>query len=193
MRRRVLITAAASTAIIAALPKAMARDVEREDATPGLATPHVEQEFMRFDRRYSNEDGDHVLGVTVIAFETAERAVRWTDLMKETYLEGSEDFYLVEEFEIPDFGETSFAVSGNIDAETLNGFIYFTEGLLSYSVGYGTGLNNFEQKTQDVIDIIDKVIARADFQDHYTDEELYELLPTEDEAGYEIAEEKFSN
>jgi hypothetical protein len=197
VNRRALITTTASAATFIALPKLIVGDVGRENATPSPATPEVtpteSQDSMMFERYFGNEDGGLYMGVKVIAYSDVGEAMYYFQDWKEYYEEGWDDFYLSEEVKYPHYGEEGYLYKGKVNADTYNGVFVFREGLLMYVVTFGAELDTFRSTASYVFNVIKKVIDRTEFKETYTDQELYDLLPTEEETGYVIVDEEFTD
>jgi hypothetical protein len=194
-QRRTFLQGALASLAVVALPKVITAQTpattpfaRSDDAPP---QPEATQAYMRFDRTFMDDLGNYVFGVTLISFESADDAVTWTKLAKETISTPKDNYYLIEELDdVPTYGDYDFTIKGRIDSETQVVQVYYAIGILSYS--YLVVVNTVDQGLDYYEELIPKVMERYEEVSLYTDDELYEMLPTERETGFEIMSEDFS-
>jgi hypothetical protein len=130
------------------------------------------------------------MGITLYAFPTTDESQYYMEYLKNYYLEPDDNYYLVEEHEdVPTYGDVGFTISARIGPDSTQLNVCFAMGSLAYAFFFLARSVPRSQRTAD--EVIPKVLERHFERETYSDDELYQLLPSESDTGLSISSEEF--
>jgi hypothetical protein len=161
-----------------------------KDAPPQLSTVETTNDWIAFSREFEDSDGIDALNCTLYAFPNAIEAQSYIELLNDYYLEPDDNYYLPKERkEVPSYGDRGFTISGKLGPDWNQLTVCFSIGSVAYTFRFFSLALARAQEFAD--EVIPKVLERHFERDTYTDDELYELLPTEGDTGLTISNEEF--
>lgn len=151
----------------------------------------IERTFKATDAPTTTEAPPFSSVTVWIEFRSFEPDVReQMEKIKQRLLTLSTDYHVNKEIEgASTFGDESYAVRGGLGPETEAVWIGSRVGRFLYSIGvFGDESDEFEQFASDTIAAL---VKRAELNDAYSEEALAALLPTEDDIGLTVSEERY--
>lgn len=186
MNRRMLLNAG----IVAALMTGIAKRTG-EAQTPVQATPASVVTWTRIARDYTDRrTGRMKLYVVLTHMSDAEQLDEYFMSTKEEALEPDSEIYLTRAIEdAPRFGDESFVATGKLNVDEYVAMFGMKMGNLVYFFAFRgiTARAALRAGRRFLPDFVNRI----EIQERYTDEELFNLMPTEEETGFVVAWEGY--
>lgn len=166
-------------------------DMIAAQSTPVQATPGNPGQWIRIARDYTDRrTGQMRLYAVLTYIPDAKERTDYFQSTKDEALESDSQIYLTHEVEdAPEFGDASFVATGKLNVDEYVGMFGVKEGNLVYFFAFRgvTARTALAAGYAFLPDFFERLVTR----ERYTDEELFALMPTEHETGFEVAWEGY--